>query len=245
MATDRTRVLVVDDQRGMRLTLTGIFEDQGYEVTGVSDGYKAIEASRETSFDLIFMDIKMPGINGVQTCREIKKTSPDSVVVMMTGFAVEELVKEALEEGAFSVIYKPFDPEMVLKLVESVRRSVIILVVDKRTTNRVSLRAVLEENGYGVGEASDGTEILKMVKGRKHDIVLMDTSVLGNDGVLDTFQKIKALDPGVRVVFTTGLPEEESIGMALKVDAYPATDGPINPADLLELVRKITTEKSR
>ena len=105
MAEPTPKILVVDDQRGMRLTLSGVIEDKGYDVTGVEDGYQAIDAASKTLFDVIFMDIKMPGINGVQTFREIKKISPSSVVVMMTGFAVEDLVKEALDEGAFSVVY--------------------------------------------------------------------------------------------------------------------------------------------
>ena len=116
MSSEKTRVLVVDDQRSMRLTLASIIEDQGYEVTEVEDGYQAIAATSRTHFDLVFMDIKMPGINGVQAFREIKKTSSGTVVVMMTGFAVEDLVEEALNEGAFAVVYKPFEIDHVIGL---------------------------------------------------------------------------------------------------------------------------------
>ena len=119
MADNKPKILVVDDQRGIRLTLSAIMEGQGYDVTQVEDGYQAIEAVTNTAFDLVFLDIKMPGINGVQSYREIKKLSPGSAVVMMTGFSVEDLVREALEEGANSVIYKPFQVEKVLRLVES------------------------------------------------------------------------------------------------------------------------------
>lgn len=90
----------------------------------------------------------MPGINGVQTFREIKKISPESVVVMMTGFALEDLVKAALEEGAFSVIYKPFDVENVIKLVDSVLDSLLILVVDDYSSDRNTLTAILTDKGY-------------------------------------------------------------------------------------------------
>jgi CheY-like chemotaxis protein len=123
MADSKPKVLIVEDQRSMRLTLAGIIEDQGYDVTEVEDGYRAIEAVRKSAFDLVFMDIKMPGINGVQTFREIKKISQRPVVVMMTGFAVEDLVKEALEEGAFSVVYKPFEIDEVIRLMESVLKA--------------------------------------------------------------------------------------------------------------------------
>ena len=105
MTIHKPKVLVVDDQKGMRLTLAAILDDQGYDVTEVEDGYRAIEVLEQVPFDLVFMDIKMPGINGVQTFREMKKIVPKSVVVMMTGFAVEDLIKEALDEGALSVMY--------------------------------------------------------------------------------------------------------------------------------------------
>ncbi len=119
MANNKPKILVVDDQRGIRLTLSAIMAHQGYDVTEVEDGYQAIEAVTNTAFDLVFLDIKMPGINGVQSFREIKKISPGSAVVMMTGFSVEDLVREALAEGARAVIYKPFQVEKVLSLVES------------------------------------------------------------------------------------------------------------------------------
>ena len=119
MASNKPKILVVDDQKGIRLTLSAIMAHQGYDVTEVEDGYQAIEAVTNTAFDVVFLDIKMPGINGVQSFREIKKISPKSAVVMMTGFSVEDLVREALDEGARTVIYKPFQVEKLLSLVES------------------------------------------------------------------------------------------------------------------------------
>ncbi|MFQ6122336.1 MAG: response regulator, partial [Dehalococcoidales bacterium] len=65
----KTNVLVVDDLQSIRLTLGGILEDEGYNVVTAENGYQAIEAVKKTHFDVIFMDIKMPGINGVQTFR--------------------------------------------------------------------------------------------------------------------------------------------------------------------------------
>ena len=109
MNQDQRRVMVVDDDRGMRTTLEVIIEEEGFHVVGAGDGYGAIELAREGPFALILMDIRMPGMNGVDAYREIRKLIPDCTVVMMTGFSAEELVREALAEGAYAVIYKPFD----------------------------------------------------------------------------------------------------------------------------------------
>jgi len=114
-----TNILVVDDLKGMRVTLGGILEDEGHNVVLAENGYQAIEAAKQTSFDLIFMDIKMPGINGVQTFREVKKINPQAAVIMMAAYSVEYLVREALEEGAYAVVYKPFDIENILSIIES------------------------------------------------------------------------------------------------------------------------------
>ena len=110
-------ILVVDDLKSLRLTLAGILEDEGHSVTVVEDGYQAIEAVKKTHFDVAFMDIKMPGINGVEAFNEFKKIDPGTVVIMMTAYSVDELVKKAVDEGAYTCIYKPFDVEGVIELV--------------------------------------------------------------------------------------------------------------------------------
>ena len=119
MQPHETNVLIVDDDKGMRFTLEGIIDDEGYMVRGAENGYQAIELAKETTFQWVFMDIRMPGLNGVETYLEIKKISPESRVVMMTGFSVEELVKQALEEGVYAVLYKPLPVEQVLKILAS------------------------------------------------------------------------------------------------------------------------------
>ena len=244
MADNTPKILVVDDMRSMRRTLAGLMEDKGYDVTGVEDGYQAIEAARRTAFDLIFMDIKMPGINGVQTFREIKKITPRSVVVMMTGFAVEDLVKEALEEGAFSVVYKPFDTDKVVSLVEAVLKTVLILVVDDRSADRHVLSQILRDKGYRVAEATDGDHAIQVVKDHHYDVIFMDIKLPGRDGLV-TFQEIKAIDPQARVIFMTGFTLEDSVKQALAAGAYPVAYKPFDMESIVTLVKQIAAEKAQ
>ena len=242
MTIHKPKVLVVDDQKGMRLTLAAILDDQGYDVTEVEDGYRAIEVLEQVPFDLVFMDIKMPGINGVQTFREIKKIVPKSVVVMMTGFAVEDLIKEALDEGAFSVIYKPFDMESVLNLVDSVLKSVLILVVDDQSSERESLISILTDKGYKVAGAADGDEAIQMVRDNHFDIILMDIKLPGKDGFA-AFQEINALDPDARVIFMTGFVLEDSIKLAIDAGAYPIAYKPFDLEIVLALVEQLMVKE--
>ena len=188
------------------------------------------------------MDTKMTGINGGQTFREIKKINPKSVVVMMTGFAVDDLVKEALDEGAFSVIYKPFDMGSVINLVESVLKSVLILVVDDHSSEREVLIQILTDKGYKVAGAADGNEAIQMVRDNHFDIILMDIKLPGKDGFA-AFQEIKAIDPDARVLFMTGFVLEDSIRQAIDAGTYPVAYKPFDIEKVLALVAQIMAEK--
>ena len=243
MRNKSARILVVDDDRGMRVTLEGIIEDEGYDVVGVADGYLAIEAARGGFFDLIFMDMKMPGINGVEAYREIKKASPCSVVVMMTGFSVEDLVKDALQEGVYGVLYKPFSMEQIIDIIQGIIKTTGILVVDDLESHRKTLRAILDETGYEVSEAEDGQHAVAIAGLKHHDIILMDVVMPGMNG-LETFEEIRKLDGDVKVIFVSGYVLEESVRKALGEGAFSVLTKPVDPDDLLALISTVTGQHS-
>ncbi len=103
----KVSILVIDDDTGMTETMKDILDEHGMEVAIANDGYYAINLVNERSFDIILSDIKMPGINGVETLKEIKKIRPNIRVIMMTAYTSDELVEEAKEEGAYKVVFKP------------------------------------------------------------------------------------------------------------------------------------------
>ena len=238
----KTNILVVDDLKGSRLTLGGILEDEGHNVVLAENGYQAIEAARQISFDLIFMDIKMPGINGVQTFREVKKINPRAAVIMMTAYSVEDLVREALEEGAYAVIYKPFDIEHVVNIIESALRKTLILVVDDYFADRETLKAILEERGYRVVTAETGADALARVREKHFDIIFLDIRLPDVDGV-EIFEQVKVIDPEVAVIMMTGYSEEELVRRAISQGAYTCIYKPLNVEKILALVGEISLKK--
>ncbi len=119
--SEKGRVLIVDDNENLCKTLSFILNRKGYATTTVHDGPDAIKQTEKTPFDLTLMDIRMPGMNGVEAFKKIKRLKPKAAVVMMTAYSVEELVQEALEEGAFGIIYKPLDIDKVISLIEEAR----------------------------------------------------------------------------------------------------------------------------
>ncbi len=114
---EKASILVVDDNTGLCKTMSFVLDHKGYDVATAKDGLEAIERVKERPFDMIFMDIKMPYMNGVEAYKNIKKMRPDSLVVMMTAYAVEVLVEEVRQEGAYTILYKPLDMDNVLKLI--------------------------------------------------------------------------------------------------------------------------------
>ena len=113
---ERAHILVVDDNISLGKSLALVLKRSGYAVTIAIDGLEAIDRVRERQFDVTFMDIKLPIMDGVETYRRIKQIRPEALVIMMTAYSVENLVDEALKEGAYSVLYKPLDMEKVLRM---------------------------------------------------------------------------------------------------------------------------------
>ena len=111
---EKASILITDDNINLCKTMSFVLERKGYAVTTAKDGLEAIKRVKERSFDMIFMDIKMPLMDGVETYRRIKEIRPEAVVMMMTAYSVEDLVQEALREGAYGIIYKPLNIEKVV-----------------------------------------------------------------------------------------------------------------------------------
>lgn len=97
-------------------------EDKGYRVATARDGTEAIEMVKERHYDIIFMDVRLPDMNGVETYEHVKQIDPRATVIMMTGYSEEDLVKRAISQGAYTCINKPYDMERVIALVEDIAR---------------------------------------------------------------------------------------------------------------------------
>ena len=120
----RAKILIVDDNEGLSRTAALIFRRKGHMAETARDGLEALEKVAHTRYDVIFMDIKMPLMDGVETYRRIKRIATcKPVVIMMTAYAVEGLVQQALEEGARAILYKPLDLDKVLALVDEVSQA--------------------------------------------------------------------------------------------------------------------------
>jgi len=111
---EKTSILIVDDNIALCKTMDLVLKRKGYAVTCAHDGPEAIIKVKERPFDIIFMDMKMPGMDGLEAYRRIRKVRTGVVLAVMTAYAAEARVREALQEGACGIMYKPLDlPEMI------------------------------------------------------------------------------------------------------------------------------------
>jgi len=114
------RVLVVDDEKDFLETFVNRLRKRNLDVTGVESGEKAIELMDKHLFDVVILDVKMPGMDGVETLREMKTKRPLTEVIMLTGHASVESGIEGMKLGAFDYIMKPADID---ELMDKIRQA--------------------------------------------------------------------------------------------------------------------------
>lgn len=107
---ERARILVVDDKENMLKLVVRILGD-AHEVTTASDGQRALSLIAAQEFDLVVTDLKMPGADGFEVLRAVKSRAPDTEVIMMTAYATVQDAVEAMKQGAYDYLQKPFDPD--------------------------------------------------------------------------------------------------------------------------------------
>lgn len=114
--------MIVDDELSTCETLATTLKEKGYSVAHVNSGELAIKAVKEKNFDIVFIAVKMPVMNGLETYLELRKIRPNIKVVMMAPYKqeVQNLVEEALRHNVYTCIYKPFDTEKLLKVIEGI-----------------------------------------------------------------------------------------------------------------------------
>jgi len=112
------RVLIADDEDGLRWVLEKGLRQAGYEVTAVRDGDEALRAFSEAPFDLVFLDIRMPGTDGLTVLAKLRALASDAHVIVMTAHGTMETAIQAMQRGAYDYLAKPFDLDEVLLLAE-------------------------------------------------------------------------------------------------------------------------------
>ncbi len=154
-------VLVVDDESLMREALSDWLREDGYEIGLAASGDEAIAKAQEKTWEVILLDLKMPGMDGLEALRRLKEATPDSEIIMMTAYATIDTAVQAMKEGAFDYLVKPFDPdeiEMQIRKIMSHKELVL---------ENILLRKKLEEKYHYdeiIGKSDAMQEIFNLIR---------------------------------------------------------------------------------
>ena len=235
MSDDRKpRLLVVDDEPGMRRTLQRIMRAKGFEVVVAEDGHAAIDTAREFLPDLLLLDVRMPGMDGIETWRQLKAICPDAAAIFMTAYTSSERLDAARREGAVEVMSKPLDIDAVCRLLRQNVRP--ILVSDDDPGFRDSLERALRQLSFRVLTAKDASEAIRHFARWPQSVVLLDMKLDGRSG-LDVLREIRRHSEQWLVILMSGYSDtrdERRDGMNQGAVATLT-----KPFDLDELVREI------
>jgi len=122
------RILVVDDEQSICLLLHDVLTRFGHNVVTCQDGASALDLAQDHQFGLVFLDIRMPGMGGLEALKRLRHLQPDAIFVMITGFARDDIIDGALQSGASACLCKPFTLSQVKKLLEDIASGVPISV---------------------------------------------------------------------------------------------------------------------
>jgi len=239
-----TKILIVDDEMNMRRTLAAILSDEGYEVATAATGEEAVDLCSREQFGIVLMDVRMPGIDGVEAFRQIRRHREGVRVILMSAFSVEHLKEAALDEGAIAFLPKPLDLEKVVHLVREVKDTAILVVEnDEGTADALSNN--LKKQGYRVTVTESAHDALELVEQIRFDLVFMDVNLPAMNG-LELYLAIKDITPSAVAIMITGMEEEfETLAKeAVRRNAYTIVRKPLDIDHVLELLERLTGRRA-
>jgi DNA-binding NtrC family response regulator len=151
-----SKILVIDDERSIRNTLKDILEYEKYEVDLAEDGKKGLEMVKQTEYDIILCDIKMPGMDGIEVLEQLNTVAPDSPVVMISGHGNIDTAVESIKKGAYDFIEKPLDLNRLLITIRNAMDKSTLVNETKILKKKVSKKFEI------IGESSAIKRVIEM-----------------------------------------------------------------------------------
>jgi CheY-like chemotaxis protein len=202
------KVLVVDDEKIIRDFLAKFFAVEGIEATCVEGGFEAIKIAQTAHFDMIFLDVRMPKMDGVETLKALKKiTGNNTRFIMMTGYSIDDLLKKLDTEKIEAFIKKPFEMDELQNILEDYSKQkyreefINILIIENEPAMSDLFLKLLK--GYNLTFVKNGKDALSQVALKDFDLVISDL-LLNDMSGLEAYTKIKALKPDLDIILIMG-----------------------------------------
>jgi two-component system, NtrC family, response regulator HydG len=234
-------ILVVDDEPDIRENLRDILSDLGYAVDTAPDGPSALQLVREKHYDVALLDLRMPGMDGLELYRRIKEIRAGTVAMIVTAYAADDTAQAALEAGAWKIVSKPVDFSFLLELIGEALDQPVVLVIDDDVDMCESLWDILRERGYRVCLAHDSEQAAERVREQEYQVVLIDMKLPRANGA-EVYRMVRRWNPQTRTVLITGHrgDMERKVEEVIQQGANAVCFKPFNMDQLLETIQKLS-----
>lgn len=196
-------ILVVDDDEKIGKLFTDVFKDEGYAVHPVYTGEDAVKTYQDKPFNIVFLDMILPGMSGLETLKALKGLDANVRVVLMTGYSILGMLENATRVGIITTLMKPFHIDQMKKAIgQSVQespapvegRTYNALIVDERIGLSEKLKNLFEDMKCEIHTCRSPNDIIKMTKTKEYDLILI-SSMMFEKNVMETFYSIRESMP--------------------------------------------------
>ncbi len=238
-------ILIVDDDPDILTTLGDVLKENQWHVDLAENGTKAVALVKDQVYDLVLLDVNMPGLDGVQTMMQIKNIRPETMVFLMTGGSLDR-IRQLQDNLIPTVLQKPIDAARIVAMVADLEKKGQVLVVDDDENDRNLLADLLVESGYRVKAAKNGAEGVALAADNDFSVALIDMKLPDMSGT-EVMEKLKQLQPGVFVIVISGYSLDAIMDEVIKKGAYSCFVKPFNVEMLLKEIEAVmhkSTEQS-
>lgn len=236
----QSSILIVDDNQDLADGLGMVLVDEDYQVTLAYNGVDAISKFNTGDFDVVLIDVKLPDMKGVELFQYIHEKDSNAKVIMMTGFRIEQVLAEVIENGDVKILRKPIEIKHVLDTLNKIRKESIILVEDDDPGFSEAMSEFLNEQGMKTILAKNTQEALDGVLSNPVDILVLDLQVSIMCG-LDVYLNLKKKGHAVKTIIVTGheKQETETIDILKSLSVTGCLFKPFNPNEMLNAIEKL------
>ena len=235
-------ILIVEDEKNVRESLRTWLVELGCQVDVTSDGEEALKQISEKEFDLVILDLRLPGKDGLQVLKEARLKKPQLNGIIITAYPAAATMAEAMQIGAVDFLSKPINLPKLEKLIQEKTELVKlrvkpILIVDDEASMRESLQDWFLDLGYQAETARDGEEALKLIAEKNYGLLILDLKLPGQDGI-EVLKKARKHHPDLRGIIITAYPSVDTAREAIKQGAIDYLPKPFELSELEKLVEE-------
>jgi DNA-binding NtrC family response regulator len=258
------RLLLVDDEQEFIQATSRALTRRGFRVREAQDGETAMMILARQAFDVVVLDVRMPGIDGVDVFRQLRRLLPDLPVILLTGHGSVQQAFETSREGVYAYLSKPCDVDRLASTAaEAARRgrevdeqrrrsaavvdggaAVRLLLVDDDEDLLEALAAALSRRRIDVTTACSGQQALQLLQRERFDVMLLDAKMPGLDGV-GLLRRLRAAQPDVAILVLTGHPSVNLAVESMQAGAVDVLTKPQSPEVLASRVRAAGHDRRR